>query len=519
MMSPAGQPPAGGTITLCATCGIVAPLRATSCALCKGAFDTPRCAVPPEADVLWVALRCTYPCRSCAFHSPLDGIELDSGVNCSQCGAFQRFDKEAWRDALIFAHDIADLAGPEREGRFPSPLLWIGDDNPHRLLGVTETFASKDFCQIHMEACAGFPTCKRCRVPLEVRLAADKCATTCPRCQERAEWALPAEARNFHRALNAIISSEQRLDRKCVKIQATQAGLAALLCPQCGGAVRPGVGDTVECPYCHVHAFLPIRARARDGGALAAAPVFWLAFRGPSAMRAVLENPPAHMSTPGTANLLAVLGRKNALRLSSGRAMTPLPGIALAPPRPGLDVRQFALTLGLAALALVGGATLATLTGTTAIRAAMASKTASIETPSTDTPTKRVIGHRIQELVTGATEPAKTPNGKAPVGNVSVGGAIVSGGKIADASAVVARMTGRFRQCYQTGLDVNPQLAGSVTLVATVGPNGEVLSVHGSGSPLGSIDECLNGAVSSAGFAPPEGGSAVVVIPIYFTTQ
>ncbi len=118
-----------------------------------------------------------------------------------------------------------------------------------------------------------------------------------------------------------------------------------------------------------------------------------------------------------------------------------------------------------------------------------------------------------------ATGAGTTTEVKGPTGSVSVGGAGVAGGNVANASATVARMKGRFRQCYQTGLNSNPEMAGSVTLVAKIGANGEVKSVSGGGGALGPIVGCLKGVVSGGGFSPPEGGSAIVSIPITFVKQ
>jgi len=108
---------------------------------------------------------------------------------------------------------------------------------------------------------------------------------------------------------------------------------------------------------------------------------------------------------------------------------------------------------------------------------------------------------------------------KGPTGDASVGGAGVQGGAVANASSVVARMKGRFRSCYQAGLNSNPDMSGSVVLVATIGPNGEVQGVGGGGGSLGPIIGCLKGVVQSAAFSPPEGGRAVVSIPITFVKQ
>jgi hypothetical protein len=108
---------------------------------------------------------------------------------------------------------------------------------------------------------------------------------------------------------------------------------------------------------------------------------------------------------------------------------------------------------------------------------------------------------------------------KGPRGDASVGGVGVAGGAVANASAVVARMKGRFRACYQSGLSANPDMAGSVVLVAKIGPNGEVQGVSGGGGSLAPIVGCLKSVVQGGSFAPPDGGSALLSIPITFVKQ
>jgi hypothetical protein len=109
---------------------------------------------------------------------------------------------------------------------------------------------------------------------------------------------------------------------------------------------------------------------------------------------------------------------------------------------------------------------------------------------------------------------------KGPVGNASIGGAAVSGGSVANASSVVAGMAAGFRRCYNKGLQEDPNMKGSVRITAKIGPNGEVLSASPSGSGLsGSVVSCVAARVSSAQFAPPEGGGATVVIPVTFVSQ
>lgn len=110
---------------------------------------------------------------------------------------------------------------------------------------------------------------------------------------------------------------------------------------------------------------------------------------------------------------------------------------------------------------------------------------------------------------------------KGPTGSASIGGASVSGGNVANASSVVAGMAAGFRRCYNRGLQEDPNMKGSVRITAKIGPNGEVLgaSPSGGGGLSGTVTSCVAARVSSAQFAPPEGGGATVVIPVSFYPQ
>lgn len=107
-----------------------------------------------------------------------------------------------------------------------------------------------------------------------------------------------------------------------------------------------------------------------------------------------------------------------------------------------------------------------------------------------------------------------------PKGNANVGGAAVSGGAVANASRVVAGMRAGFRNCFNRELASNPDAQGTIRLTIRVGPGGEVQSVTAAPSgSLGSAVECVKARARSASFDPPEGGSAVVVVPVTFVKQ
>ncbi len=107
-----------------------------------------------------------------------------------------------------------------------------------------------------------------------------------------------------------------------------------------------------------------------------------------------------------------------------------------------------------------------------------------------------------------------------PKGRADVGGASVKGGTVSNASRVVAGLRAGFRHCFNRELAVNPDAQGTIRLSIRVGPGGEVQSVSAvpSGN-LGSAVECVRSRARSAQFDPPEGGSAVIDVPVTFIKQ
>lgn len=120
----------------------------------------------------------------------------------------------------------------------------------------------------------------------------------------------------------------------------------------------------------------------------------------------------------------------------------------------------------------------------------------------------------------GTTGGGKVKTVKGPTGNASVGGAAVAGGAVSDASRVVAGMQAGFRACYQRELASNPDAQGSIRLTIRVGPGGEVQGVSAAASgSLGSAVACVQSRAQAAQFAAPEGGSAVINVPVTFVKQ
>lgn len=121
----------------------------------------------------------------------------------------------------------------------------------------------------------------------------------------------------------------------------------------------------------------------------------------------------------------------------------------------------------------------------------------------------------------GGTGTGEVKKVEGPKGSANVGGANVSGGNVSNAARVVAGMRAGFRACYNRGLSENPDAQGSIRLSIKVGPGGEVQGVTASpsGNLPGSVTSCVQARAQAAQFDPPEGGSAVIVVPVSFVKQ
>jgi hypothetical protein len=141
--------------------------------------------------------------------------------------------------------------------------------------------------------------------------------------------------------------------------------------------------------------------------------------------------------------------------------------------------------------------------------------------PSSAPPLARAASGGALASLGGAAQVGAAAAVRGPVGIASLGGASVSGGTVANAPAVVAGMAAGFRRCFAKGLQADPTMRGSVRITARIGPNGEVLSASpsGGGGLSGAVIGCVAARVASAQFAPPEGGSATIVVPVAFAND
>ena len=110
---------------------------------------------------------------------------------------------------------------------------------------------------------------------------------------------------------------------------------------------------------------------------------------------------------------------------------------------------------------------------------------------------------------------------KGPRGNASTGAANVSGGQVSNAARVVAGMRAGFRNCYNRALAQNPDVEGRIALSIRVGPGGEVQGVTAapSGNLPDSVVSCVKARAQAAQFDPPQGGLAVIQVPVTFVKQ
>lgn len=106
-----------------------------------------------------------------------------------------------------------------------------------------------------------------------------------------------------------------------------------------------------------------------------------------------------------------------------------------------------------------------------------------------------------------------------PKGDAQIQGTTASV-PISDADRVIAGLRGRFRACYQQGLNSDPTMSGKVVIQARVGPNGEVQSADvASNTGLSpAVASCIARHVRNAQFTG-NGQGSTLNIPVTFVQQ
>jgi tetratricopeptide (TPR) repeat protein len=118
-----------------------------------------------------------------------------------------------------------------------------------------------------------------------------------------------------------------------------------------------------------------------------------------------------------------------------------------------------------------------------------------------------------------STTPAPSPSATQPATS-GTSPPSPSRGNVANAAERVGEMRKDFRACYQRALASDPDLQGTVRLSILVGADGRVTECSGTGFglPVETID-CLLIRAASTQFDPPEGGKAVIAVPITFIKE
>lgn len=113
-------------------------------------------------------------------------------------------------------------------------------------------------------------------------------------------------------------------------------------------------------------------------------------------------------------------------------------------------------------------------------------------------------------------ERAPTPSADARPPPSSVK-SVVQGGTVTDVAKIVTGMRPGFTACYEQQLAREPEAAGAMFVTIRVGGTGQVSGVVATtlGLPTEATD-CVMWVAAAGDFAPPEGGAAVVNVPVNF---
>ncbi len=97
--------------------------------------------------------------------------------------------------------------------------------------------------------------------------------------------------------------------------------------------------------------------------------------------------------------------------------------------------------------------------------------------------------------------------------SAEVGAVVVSGGSVDRATEIVKGMRAGFRRCYARAREDNPKLAGTITFVAKLGPNGEVVDVSPKGGSTlpATLIGCMGGRIGAAQFPVPTGTPSITI--------
>lgn len=103
-----------------------------------------------------------------------------------------------------------------------------------------------------------------------------------------------------------------------------------------------------------------------------------------------------------------------------------------------------------------------------------------------------------------------TPQNAGPTGSKQTG-------SVSNAAQVVGAMRQAFRDCYNQALATMPESEGTIRLTIKVSADGTVSDTAATVTgKLGTAVECVRSVAGRAKFEPPDGGSAVITVPVTF---
>lgn len=292
-------PPSVG-IRACAQCGGCVPARAPHCARC-GATAEVR-VVPPRPDgAYWARVVLEYSCAACKAYWPLAAFDAEGRAVGAICGHVQDFPIFFWRVVLAHAHAVADLAGPDPEGRGGAPGASgesVAAENPFKDVGLSTSSAEGDAMRDDadvprgLRAGPGVPVCPSCLASIDPDFVGGELVCGCG---WRAQGVLAKTASKVNRGLVTVLGAPLGPSRGGARPGAEGPTLVALRCPTCSGPVTLDAGASLaSCSFCKTTSIVarPAPVPAAKPDAPTAELACWFLFRGPSAKRkSLLERP------------------------------------------------------------------------------------------------------------------------------------------------------------------------------------------------------------------------------------
>ncbi len=285
-------------MNLCGTCGVKAPKSGESCIVCYTPASPHVLTVPPRPDgTCWACLWGQFKCRSCGFHSPINFLDADGGLQCVRCGIDQAFDVSRWPLVLGKTHSIADFDGPSPEYRASDPSLELSYDLAQwqklnrfpQCYCWTDEGESGSSLVLEWAVAPGHPACKKCGVLLDTGFDAEgRLLTRCSGCGDEAAYAAWAIDANLYEPLIGVIAGEHQVDlARAQLVEERSSQVVALSCPLCRAPLHVPADSPALTSCDHCGASVRVPAEMRQGAEVDGSGIepFWLLFRGMSHAR------------------------------------------------------------------------------------------------------------------------------------------------------------------------------------------------------------------------------------------